>query len=279
MTPLSRFRPLALLLGGLLLTTACQAGRPAATGVQAARAVAAEHAAAVTATGRAAEASRAASARAAGSRAAASRAAAAWRAASLRAASARAASLRAASLRAVRAAAARVPARTPVPVAVVVAVAAVARPAAVAETPAQRGARVLASLHYPYQALGYRFAFLPGRGGYLGLTDAGARQVTIWVRSSESDVVLAHTIAHELGHVLDFTRGTPVRRAKYLLVRGLASQPWFGCDGCTDFRSPAGDWAEVFAQWVAGPGDFRSEMAGAPTRAQLTALDALFTLP
>ncbi|MGZ6826976.1 MAG: hypothetical protein ACXVGH_09295 [Mycobacteriales bacterium] len=273
MTPLSRFSPLAVLLGGLLLTAACQAGRPTATGGPAARVAAVEHAAVVTATGRAAaEASRTAAARAAASRAAQAR-----RTAALRAASARAASLRAASLRA-EAARTRVlpaPLRAAAPVA---AAAAVLRPVAAAETPAQRGARVLASLHYPYQALGYRFVFLPGRAGYLGLTDAGARQVTIWVRSSESDPVLAHTIAHELGHVLDFTRGTPVRRARYLLVRGLPSQPWLGCDGCTDFRTPAGDWAEVFAQWVAGPGDFRSEMAGAPTRAQLTALDALFTL-
>jgi hypothetical protein len=152
-------------------------------------------------------------------------------------------------------------------------------PAHQLETPAQRGARVLASLHYPWQALGYSVVFLPGRDGYLGLTDAQAKRVTIWVRGTESDVVLAHTIAHELGHVLDFTHGISTRRALYLSLRGLApGSEWFGCPGGTDFQTPAGDWAEVFAYWLAGPGDFRSTVGPVPTPAQLAALRSLFVL-
>jgi hypothetical protein len=147
------------------------------------------------------------------------------------------------------------------------------------ESAAQRGARVLASLHYPWQRLGYRVEFLPAKAGYLGQTDFDDRVVEIYVRIAESDLVLAHSIAHELGHVLDFTRGSAATRALYLSTRGLGrSLAWFGCSGCTDFRTPAGDWAEVFAYWLAGPGDFRSELAGPPTPRQLAVLRLVFSI-
>lgn len=208
-------------------------------------------------------------------------------------AAARAAALRAqqaAARAAVRAVVARPVARPAVKVAAkpaakpavrrVVKVAAkpVAKPvAAVVETAAQRGQRVLASLHYDWQALGYRFVFLPGQKGLLGMTSGADKTVTIYVRSTQSDLILAHTIAHELGHVLDFTRGTADRRSTYLRIRGLnPNLAWFGCSGCTDYATPAGDWAEVFAYYLAGPGDFRSQMQSAPTAGQLLQLGALF---
>jgi hypothetical protein len=204
-------------------------------------------------------------------------------------AAARAAALRAqqaAARAAVRAVVARPVARPAVKVAAkpavrrVVKAAAkpVAKPvAAVVETAAQRGQRVLASLHYDWQALGYRFVFLPGQKGLLGMTSGADKTVTIYVRSTQSDLILAHTIAHELGHVLDFTRGTADRRSAYLRIRGLnPNLAWFGCSGCTDYATPAGDWAEVFAYYLAGPGDFRSQMQSAPTAGQLLQLGALF---
>jgi glucose/arabinose dehydrogenase len=146
-----------------------------------------------------------------------------------------------------------------------------------AESYLARGNRVLASLRYDWHKLGYRVQFLPGKKGYLGMTLGAQKLVQVYVRADQSDLVLAHTIAHELGHVLDFTRGTAERRAQYLRTRHLSTGlDWFGCMGCTDYRTPAGDWAEVFAYWLAGPGDFRSEVAGAPSKAQLAVLDALF---
>lgn len=147
------------------------------------------------------------------------------------------------------------------------------------ETDEQRGQRVLASLHYPWQRLGYRIAFLPDKHGYLGLTTPGPNLIQIYVRRSESDLVLSHSIAHELGHALDFSRGSAATRALYLSIRGLpATLTWFGCSGCTDYQTPAGDWAEVFASWLAGPGDFRSMVAGPPGAAQRAALSPLFQL-
>ncbi|MCW2599131.1 MAG: hypothetical protein JWM02_960 [Frankiales bacterium] len=147
------------------------------------------------------------------------------------------------------------------------------------ESAVQRGQRVLASLHYGWQTLGYRFEFLPSRAGYLGLTIPRQKLVQIYVRGSQSDLVLAHSIAHELGHVLDLTRGSGAKRAQYLSIRTLSQRlTWYGCSGCTDYQTPAGDWAEVFAYWLAGPGDFRSQLAAAPASGQLAALGPLFRL-
>ena len=148
----------------------------------------------------------------------------------------------------------------------------------VTESPIARGQRIYAALHYDVTRLGYRIVIRPSVNGLLGLTDATARTITVYVRSSESDLVVAHSIAHEIGHALDFTRGSAAKHTLYLTIRHLAAQRWFGCNDCTDYATPAGDWAEVFAQWLAGPGDFRSRMAGAPSAAQLTLLTPLFSL-
>jgi hypothetical protein len=59
-------------------------------------------------------------------------------------------------------------------------------------------------------------------------------------------------------------------------LRGLdASGAWFGCSACTDFATPAGDFAEVFSYWQTGT-DFQSRMAGYPSPEALEALLPLF---
>jgi hypothetical protein len=151
------------------------------------------------------------------------------------------------------------------------------RPAVRVETPTQRGTRILGSLHYDWQRLGYRIVFLAEKHGYLGLTDEGTHTITIWVRTRETDLVLSHTIAHEIGHALDFSQGNLAKHKSYLLLRGLsATTPWRGCDGCTDYATPAGDWAEVFAYWLAGPGDYRSKMGPPPDAAHMKAIAQLY---
>ena len=143
----------------------------------------------------------------------------------------------------------------------------------------ERGTRIYNSFHYDVTKLGYRMVFKPSVHGLLGLTDGGARTVTVYIRSTESDLVLAHSIAHEIGHALDFSRGSEAKHQLYLSIRHLStSQYWYGCNNCTDYATPAGDWAEVFAQWLAGPGDFRSQMAGVPSSSQLSQLGELFRL-
>jgi hypothetical protein len=142
-----------------------------------------------------------------------------------------------------------------------------------------RGRRIYSSFHYDLGRLGFRVVFKPASQGLLGLTDSRARTITIYVRSTESDVVLAHSIGHEMGHALDFSRGSSAKSQLYLTIRHLSpSLDWFGCNSCSDYATPAGDWAEVFAQWLAGPGDFRSQLAGPPTSGQLVLLGPLFRL-
>jgi hypothetical protein len=147
--------------------------------------------------------------------------------------------------------------------------------------PEQRGREALDALHYPWQDLGYAIRFRAGGGGsLLGVTDSRTRTITIFVRPGQSDLSLRATVAHELGHALDFVTGDDTQRRRYLELRGLPPDTtWFPCDRCSDYASGAGDWAEVFALWLVGPGDFRSELAGPPDAATLERIRVLFTPP
>ena len=142
----------------------------------------------------------------------------------------------------------------------------------------QRGSRALASLHRPV-ARGWTVTFAVYRGRYVGFADATKKVVTLWVKPADSQQSLRITLAHEFGHVLDYTRLTEARRGDYLEIRGRGGYrgSWYPCNGCEDYNSAAGDFAEVYAYWLAGAGDFRSRFAPAPERAQLDRLGAFFT--
>lgn len=151
-------------------------------------------------------------------------------------------------------------------------------------TPEQTGRAALASLHpYPLSRLyaaGWTIHYDGPRSGFLGLTSAGPRRIDIYIRHGQSVTYTAYILAHELGHAIDFTWGTPAGHAQYLKLRGInPSTPWFGCNYCTDFSTPAGDWAEVFARYLTGNHDFYSKVAGAPSAAQLRAIAPLFQPP
>ncbi|MCU1599737.1 MAG: hypothetical protein JWO22_446 [Frankiales bacterium] len=142
-----------------------------------------------------------------------------------------------------------------------------------AETRTRRGARLLASLDFDVDALGWTVQWLPGRAGYLGLTDAATRTVSIYVRATHTDAQLRVTLAHELGHVYDLTYGSAASRASYLARRGVSSSTaWWPCAACSDYSSGAGDFAEVFAVYLAGSTDFRSTLAARPSAAEAAAL-------
>jgi len=58
-------------------------------------------------------------------------------------------------------------------------------------------------------------------------------------------------------------------------ARGIDPEtPWFGCNRCSDFNTPAGDFAETFAFLMLGPGNFSGRIAAAPTAKQIPALKA-----
>ena len=156
-----------------------------------------------------------------------------------------------------------------------------AAPVASAQDYAQAvGEAALARIDYPIDELGWTVAFLPGRSGYLGLAIGEEQRIEVYVRSSHGVDDVAHTLAHELGHAVDIMYGSAYRRAEYRRMRGLVYDgKWFGCDACSDYATPAGDFAEVFEYWLLGGGNFGSRLAGIPDDATLEHLSTLFVEP
>ena len=140
----------------------------------------------------------------------------------------------------------------------------------------RRGSRALSRLR---RAEPFPVSFRSGRPDVLGLARLDAARVEVFVRSCarEPDALLLHVLAHELGHVVDATRMTDPLRAEWMRLRGIpAGTPWFGCDGCTDFATPAGDFAETYAQWQRRATTSRSELAAPASPAELERLAARF---
>lgn len=141
----------------------------------------------------------------------------------------------------------------------------------------QRGEAALRRLSYPYQQLGYDIAFLPGVPGYFGRGFHERHRIEIYVRSGQSDEALAHVVAHEIGHAIDWMYHTPSRDHEWLQLRGVdPATEWAPCPFCGDFGAPSGDFAESFALWQLGNTDFLGTLAPRPTSAQLQQLVHLF---
>lgn len=154
-------------------------------------------------------------------------------------------------------------------------------PAADAQSYAESvGQAALATIDYPFDTLGWDIQFLPGRTGFLGLAIGPKRRIEIYVRPTHSVTDVAHTLAHEIGHAVDMTYGTRYRHSEYLRLRGFSPDAaWFGCDSCTDYATPAGDYAEVFEYWLLGGGGYQSQLGVAPEAAQLELISHLFVAP
>jgi hypothetical protein len=139
------------------------------------------------------------------------------------------------------------------------------------------GAAALAQITYPWQQLGYQIVFLGPRPDLMGQTMFDEHRIEIYLRDGESQLMVAHVIAHEIGHAVDVAYNTPERRQQWLNLRGAStSEPWFGCSSCDDFSSPAGDYAETFSFWQVGPKADYSHLAPPPSPQQLKQLIPLF---
>lgn len=143
----------------------------------------------------------------------------------------------------------------------------------------RRGEAALASLRRPSDAAQIAVSFQAGRPDILGLAHLQEHSVEVFVRSCEREpeALLRHVVAHEIGHVVDATRMTLELREQWLAARGIpAGTAWFGCDRCTDFATPAGDFAETYSQWQRDGSDSRSQLAAPAPPAELERLAAQF---
>lgn len=140
----------------------------------------------------------------------------------------------------------------------------------------RRAADALAQISYPWQALGYEVAFLPGRSGVRARILRLEARIEVFARRSDSARQTAFDLAHEIGHAFDFQWGTWSARARWQQARGIdPAWAWFGCNGCPDLATPAGDFAESFAVWQVPGGPFASTLGPPPDEHQRALLAAL----
>ena len=130
-------------------------------------------------------------------------------------------------------------------------------------------------IRYPWEQLDYEVVFLGPRPGYRAMTISDRRRIEIYARREEDPKALAYDLAHEIGHAFDLECNDYERRNQWRKLRGITVEtPWFGCDRCSDYETPAGDFAETFAFLLLGPGNYHSRLARAPAPGQMADLAA-----
>lgn len=140
-------------------------------------------------------------------------------------------------------------------------------------TPEISGRAALALIDFPWQELGYTVSFLGRRPGYRALTFVDENRIEIYVKEEETPQLLAFDLAHEFGHLIDLRFNNQERRERWMKLRGIdPATPWYGPSGCSDYETPAGDFAETFAYLLLGPGSFHSRMAPPPRPEQIAEL-------
>jgi len=128
------------------------------------------------------------------------------------------------------------------------------------------GSTALAMIHFPWEDLGFKVSFHDRRPGYRALTLVDRHQIEVYVKSEDPPSALAFDLAHEFGHVFDLKYNDTVRKKRWMELRGInPAMPWYGCSACSDYATPAGDFAETFAYLLLGPGSYHSKLAPPPS--------------
>jgi hypothetical protein len=142
-----------------------------------------------------------------------------------------------------------------------------------------RNNEALAMITFPWrQELEYQIVFMDPQTGYRAMTYPKQHRIEIYARPGDDSARLAHDIAHELGHAVDVTFNTPETRKKWMELRGIdPSTSWFACNKCSDFSSPAGDFAETFASLQVGNDYFSGRIAPRPTEKDVASLISFFS--
>lgn len=138
----------------------------------------------------------------------------------------------------------------------------------------RRGAYAMRRITYNWRKTGYTIHFLAARRGITGMTYPSSQRIEVYVRSCSkmTNAYLAETIAHEIGHAVDFTLGTDAWQRQWMVARHISlSIPWYGAPYASDFATPAGDFAETFGAWQVPDGPNDSKW-GRPSAAQLKLL-------
>lgn len=114
--------------------------------------------------------------------------------------------------------------------------------------------RALEQIDYPWQSLGTSIKFVSCHKGrqrkWLGTALPANNQIEIYLTIRDEPVDVAHTVAHEIGHIVDWICLTDEDRRHWRSVRGFSRDyPWYGSELRTDWKDPCGDFAECFAGW------------------------------
>ena len=125
-------------------------------------------------------------------------------------------------------------------------------------------ARARALVSVTPEELGYRLRIAGPVAGLRGQTDTAGHTITLFVSPHDAPHRVAHDLGHELGHAFDARRLTAAGRAAYLRARGVPAAPWWPDQAASDYRSGAGDFAEVFAMCHTASPEYRSRLAGRP---------------
>lgn len=106
-------------------------------------------------------------------------------------------------------------------------------------------------------AHGWRIRVQGGTPGFVGRTWRHEKKVLIFVRPSMNFDVVLGSVAHEVGHAVDFECLDDADRAAILVTRGRSTASWFPTtiNGGDDRYWGVGDWAETFALTVTGAWD------------------------